>query len=247
LVDDRGRDINSVGSARRTVSAGPTTPTTPDNSSGLDPTTRNADDPSRRTTPPLAFIPSPDQSDPTVPSMGRVFTLQQPPAPRRPFRRPLQPRTITAADEDNPSTGSIVLASQHLVQKRDQSMEDVKVSRDVAAAKAIGTSLSASSALSALAQTLVPLPLAGTTTAVPCAASPSVGSLTSASLGCARATLLTPLPNADRQTVSPIARPLPRDLGMSVVESQSARIRRKEEDEIWDCFMQLGGTPGEGT
>jgi hypothetical protein len=180
--------------------------------------------------------------------MGRAFTLQQPPAPRRPFRRPLQPRTITAADEDNPSTGSIVLASQHLVARMgDHSMDDVKHGAVVEAAAAIGTSLSASSALSALAQTLVPLPQAGTTTAVACAASPSVGSLTSASLGCARATMLTPLPNTDRQTVSPIARPLPRDLGMSAVESQSARIRRKEEDEIWDCFMQLGETPGEGT
>lgn len=253
-ADDRGRDIIPLTSARRTVSAGPTTPTSPDDPPSLpgpvEPESSKAAEErrARATTPPLAYVPSPNPSIRHVD--GRAFTLQQPPPPRRPFRRPVQPRMETTIEDGNPSNTSLVLASAHLVPRgvEEQSSEDVR-GAEAARAKAIGTSLSASSAISALAHTLVPFPQVTTTQAIPCA-SPSVGSLTSASLGCAPHAL-TPLPVAEgKMHVSPAAKVM-RDLHMSSVVSeegtQSARIRRKEEDEMWDCFMQLGGTPGEGT
>lgn len=124
----------------------------------------------------------------------RTFTLQQPPPPRRPFRRPLQPKTAAQAlEESSTSQASVVLASQFLVPRVEEHDE---VPLD--AVKAIGTSLSASSALSAFVHLQQPPHQsqqqhhAHAHAPIPCAASPSVGSLTSASLGCARAAMLTP-------------------------------------------------------
>ncbi|GHJ86551.1 hypothetical protein NliqN6_2953 [Naganishia liquefaciens] len=255
--DDRGRDLVPHGSSRRTVSAGPATPTSPDDPPSLpgpsNPESAKAAEERRERarTPPLAYVPSPTSPNSSIRHVdGRAFTLQQPPPPRRPFRRPVQPRMETTMEDGNPSNASLVLASAHLVPRvaDEQSSEEVR-RLDAAKVKALGTSLSASSALAATPHALLPFPQPTTSQPIPCA-SPSVGSLTSASLGCAHHAL-TPLPAGEIKTHASPSAKLSRDLQMSSAAeqggTQSAQIRRKEEDEMWDCFMQLGGTPAEGT